>query len=80
MPRAERRKKTVTETLRAAIHASRLSGHELADLSGVNRRMIDRFLSGQRTLRGPAIDRLAAALGLKLTKERKRRKPKPPRT
>jgi transcriptional regulator with XRE-family HTH domain len=48
---------------------SGLSAYRLAAESGVNVAAVLRFKSGERSLKLESVDRLAAALGLKLTKD-----------
>ena len=63
-----RRKKTTTlsEQLRDRIATSRLSPYELARASGVDRSVLSRFLSGQRSLTLETVDKLAEVLKLRL--------------
>lgn len=58
---------SVSETLRAEIIKSDLTHYRLSQLSGVDTKVIDRFMSGERaTLRSDTVDRLCTALKLKL--------------
>lgn len=59
--------KTLSESLRAAIEKSGLSVYRLSKESGVQATMIHMFLRGEKDLRLSTADRLAAALGLKLS-------------
>jgi len=62
---------SVTETLRQAIIKSKLTHYRLRQLSGVDTKIIDRFVSGERpTLRSDTLDRLCECLGLELRKTR----------
>lgn len=65
---------TVSQTLHRAIRDSGLSLRELARQSGVDHRAVGRFVSGERGLTNRAVDALAEALGLELTKKKRRRK------
>ena len=56
----------IAEPLRQAILDSGLSSHALGRRADVDRRNIDRFLNGERTLKIDTADRLATALGLRL--------------
>ena len=60
---------TVSESLRQAMLDSGLSAYRLAAESGVNVAAVLRFRSGERSLKLESVDRLAAVLGLKLTKD-----------
>ena len=65
---------TLQESLRQAILTSGVSLYRIAQESGVSYGMIHRFAHGERDLRLESAGRIAAALGLHLTKD-KRRKP-----
>jgi len=56
----------ITETLRSAIKASRLTHYRLAQQAGIRPQQLDYFMSGQRGLRIETIDKLAPVLGLEL--------------
>ena len=77
MPR-KTRPQTVTETLRKAIANSGLSSREIARRCGLDHGRVARFVKGERQVTGRAVDALAKMFGLKLTKERRTKKP--PRT
>ena len=62
---AKKKQVTVSDELRAAIRASGTS-YKLAKTTGVAEAVIGRFLRGERDLRLATVDRLAAALGLRL--------------
>ncbi len=57
---------TISEQLRAAIRASGLTHYALAKAADVTPDMIDRFVSGERSPRLETVDKIAAALGLRL--------------
>ena len=61
--------KTMEETLRKAIADSELSYSRLAQESGVVALAIGRFVRGERDLRLESAGKIAAALGLRLSKE-----------
>jgi plasmid maintenance system antidote protein VapI len=58
---------SLTEQLRAAIAASGKTHYRLWQESGVAPHVIDRFVSGERSLNLATADKLAATLGLALT-------------
>ena len=62
---------TISMTLREAIRRDGRSAQALAIASGVNQAMITRFLNETRTLRLPAVDKLATELGLVLRPARR---------
>jgi hypothetical protein len=57
---------TLSGELRRAIHASELSLSAIASRAGMATLVLDEFLTGERTLRSDAMDRLATVLGLQL--------------
>src|SRR4051812_32331340 len=59
---------SVSDQLRAAIVATGLTAYSLGKSAGVDAGMIQRFLNGERGLNLAAVDRLAAALGLRLVR------------
>src|SRR5262245_49637060 len=59
---------TVTEQLRQFIRDTGKTTYRLWKDSGCKPEQIGRFLSGERDLSGPSIDRLCKALGLVLVK------------
>lgn len=59
---------TLSGELRRAIHASELSLAEIAALAKVQVLALDEFLTGERTLRSDVLDRLAASLGLMVSR------------
>jgi plasmid maintenance system antidote protein VapI len=63
-----RRKKptTISEQLRDRITTSQLSPYELAEVSGVDRSVLSRFLTGKRSLTLDTVDKLAEVLNLRL--------------
>ena len=60
--------KDIEKQLIQAIRESGLSINGLANLSGVDRAMISRLMSGQRSLTLPSAAKLAKVLGLELHK------------
>ncbi len=60
------KKKTLSETLKAAIKASGLTHYMIGKRAGVTPPMIARFMAGTRDLRLATADKLAEALGLEL--------------
>jgi transcriptional regulator with XRE-family HTH domain len=60
------RAQTISEQLKLAMLASKLTPYALAKASGVNASAIQRFLHGERSLKLESVDRIAAALGLVL--------------
>lgn len=58
----------ISETLRAAVKASKLTHYAVAKLSNVSPRQIDRFMSGERDLTLNTAAAIAAALGLELVR------------
>jgi transcriptional regulator with XRE-family HTH domain len=66
----------VVQQLKDAIRDSGKTLTELAGLSGVDSSRLSRFLRDERDLTGAAIDRICAALGLRLAPARKRGKGK----
>jgi hypothetical protein len=68
---------TVTDQLKRFITATRLNLHQVSQSSGVAPSQLYRFMAGERTLAGDAIDKLCASLGLRLVPERRARKAAP---
>jgi hypothetical protein len=62
---------TLSAVLRAAIRKSRLPYQTLERETGITRASIMRFVTGRQSLRLDKAERLAAFLGLELTKVRK---------
>jgi plasmid maintenance system antidote protein VapI len=62
---------SLSEQLRAAIANSGKTHYRLAKDSGVAPHVIDRFVSGERSLNLATADKLAAVLGLALTESAK---------
>jgi Helix-turn-helix domain len=58
---------TISDRLRHAITASGLTHYAIGKAAGVDPGVISRFTTGERTLRLETVDRIAAALGLRLT-------------
>jgi len=65
--------KTMQDILRKAILDSKVSAYRLAIESGVDQAAISRFVSGQRDLRLESAGKIANALGLRLTKDKRRK-------
>lgn len=63
-----KKRKTVCEQLKDAVEASGMTRYAIAKAAGVGQITLDRFMSGERDLRGATIDKLAEALGLELRK------------
>jgi plasmid maintenance system antidote protein VapI len=57
---------TNADRMRRAIRDSGLTHYALAQLAKIDRKQIDRFMSGERSPTLDTADRLAAALGLEL--------------
>jgi hypothetical protein len=68
MRKEARDEPTLSGELRRAIHASPSSLAEIATEAGVPPIALDEFLTGERTLRSDVLDRLAATLGLELSR------------
>ena len=65
--RGERLSMTVSEQLREAIIESGLTHYRIGKDTGVDTKVIDRFVSGERpTIRSDTLDRLCEYLGLQL--------------
>lgn len=60
--------KTIIDQLKQAIRESGLTNYRIAKDAGVAQITLDRFVSGERDLRGATLAKLAKALGLELTK------------
>jgi transcriptional regulator with XRE-family HTH domain len=68
-PTARRRdlgRHTVSAQLRDVIDSRGLTPYAVAKLSDIDPGMVARFVSGERDLRLGTVDRIAAALGLRL--------------
>jgi transcriptional regulator with XRE-family HTH domain len=57
---------TVSQQLRDVIRHRGLTAYALARDAGIDPGMVSRFLTGERSLRLDSVDRIAAALGLRL--------------
>jgi transcriptional regulator with XRE-family HTH domain len=57
---------TLTEVVRETIRARSLTAYRVGKTIGTTPPVIQRFLNGERDLRGATLDKLAAALGLAL--------------
>lgn len=73
-PLANASRDSIANRIRSAIADRRLSVSSVAAAAGVDRRLLGRFLAGQRDILLANADRLAHALGLKLV-EASTRKP-----
>ncbi len=75
MASADRRGKTevvsIGESLKAAIQESGLTHYRIAKTAGVSPDVIDRFVSGKRSITLETVDKLGTALGLTLSKARR---------
>jgi DNA-binding phage protein len=58
---------TISGQLKAAIVASGITHYAIGKAAGVSSGMILRFMAGERDLRLETVDKIAAALGLRLT-------------
>jgi len=58
---------SLSEALKQAVRESEMSEYQIAKRAGISQIMISRFLSGERDIRLATADKLACALGLKLT-------------
>jgi DNA-binding phage protein len=67
-------KPTLTETLQQAIRESGLLANEVARRAKVTPGQLSRFLSNQRTLTLPSVDRICKVLGLELRRVSRQRK------
>jgi transcriptional regulator with XRE-family HTH domain len=64
--------KTLTDQLRDAVKASKLSHYRLCKETGIDKASFSKFMSGERQgLSIEALNRLAAVLKLKIVSERK---------
>ena len=61
------KRESLPDQLRAAIRKSGKTVYRVAQESGVSHPVILRFLSGERDIRLETADKLAAALGLRLS-------------
>jgi ribosome-binding protein aMBF1 (putative translation factor) len=65
----------LAQQLRDAIEAIGMTPYALAKASGVDDAVVYRFLAGQRDLTLDTASRIAAVVGVRLTKPRRRRTP-----
>jgi transcriptional regulator with XRE-family HTH domain len=70
-------KPTISDQLRIAIKDSGLSQYAVSKAADIDAGMILRFMSGERTLRLDTVDKLAAALGLRLVTDQDDATPSP---
>lgn len=66
-------KHTISYQLKEIIDARGLRGHALAKQAGLDEAVVRRFLSGRCAPRLDTVDRIAAALGLRLVEVGRRR-------
>ena len=57
---------TLTETIRKTILGRSLTAYRVSQTIGTRPHVVQRFLNGERDLRGATLDKLAEALGLAL--------------
>jgi len=62
-----KRQATFSDEIKRAIRASGLTVYRLAKLSGVDKSVISRFLSGKMGMHTENLDKVAAVLGLRVT-------------
>lgn len=74
-----RRSSPISEGLREVIQSRGLSASGVAYEAGLNPAVVSRWLAGTRDLRLASADKIAAALGLKLTEAAARRRGRPRR-
>src|SRR5688500_10103200 len=67
MRKEARDEPTLSGELRRAVHSSKLSLTQIAVRAGIPLVVLDEFLTGERTLRSDALDRLATNLKFHLT-------------
>ena len=61
-----------TDTLRQAMERSGLTRYQISQETGIAESVLSRFASGERTLSGQNIDKLADYLGLELKPKRRK--------
>lgn len=61
--------KSWADELRAAIKADGRTTYALAKVTEIDRRQLDRFIAGERSLGIESAERLGRALGLKLVRD-----------
>jgi transcriptional regulator with XRE-family HTH domain len=66
---APRARPTITGQVRDVIASRGITLAELGQLSGVDPTVIGRFVSGERDVRGETLDRIAAALYLRVVED-----------
>ena len=64
--RAAREERSISGAVRDAIHRSELPLHTIAAQAGLSPVELDEFLTGERTLRSDAPDRLAATISFEV--------------
>jgi hypothetical protein len=64
--RAAREERSISGAVRDAIHRSKMPLHTIAIKVGLSPVELDEFLTGERTLRSDALDRLAAAISFEV--------------
>ena len=70
MGRMKAPRQAISESLRSYIKRDGRSLYALAEVTGVNRGVLSRFVRSERDIGMATADRLCKALGLKLTKGR----------
>lgn len=66
------KRKSIVEALREAIEKSELNKTQLAELSGVDKGQISRFVKGKRTLTLKSAEKIAEALKLELRSKKRK--------
>ena len=64
--RAAREERSISGAVRDAIHRSELPLHTIAAQAGLSPVELDEFLTGERTLRSDALDRLVATISFEV--------------
>lgn len=64
---------TIEGQLREAILSAKISRYQISQQTGIDEGMLSRFVHGHRTLTLRTASRVATALGLRLTKDAKRK-------
>jgi transcriptional regulator with XRE-family HTH domain len=67
--------KPLTEQIRAALKSSPLTAYRLAKMTGIPRSTLSRFLGGSAGMTLKNLDKLAAALDLRLAEPTKQEQP-----
>ena len=69
MPKKRAKRIKLSDQIRQAIDTCGLSRNRVCKGTGIDKATISRFMSGERGLPTPALDRLADFLGLNITME-----------